>query len=144
MAKRQAARLLYQPSALEPRAERVPIRYAVTAIIPEQQTEPVTQKPIRLDDQEMLKQKIMGKYRGELTADMEVIYNADSGKQIGTNLSSLVDQVLRPHQHTTKSFDRDLFIFYTVKHKKISLSLLEKQNPEVRNIYNRMRAAMEQ
>jgi hypothetical protein len=145
MAQRQSARDFYQPGTLEMQPSQQMRRYPQTAIIPDTGEQSPTAKPVqspKLDNIGRLRAMIMKKYRNDLTADTEVIYNAESGKQIGSNLSSLVDQVLRPKLHTTKSFDRDLFIFYTVKYKRVPLTTLEKVNPEVRTIYNRMHAAM--
>lgn len=90
-----------------------------------------------------LKKMLMSKYKNDLTSDMEVIYTTSENRQIGSNLLSLINQVLDHKQHPDKSHDRDLFIFYSIKHKKIPLHMFEKVMPDVKKIYSRMRQAAE-
>jgi hypothetical protein len=88
-----------------------------------------------------LKKVLMSKYKNDLTSDMEIIYTTSENKQIGSNLLSLINQVLDASKYQDKSHDRDLFIFYSIKHKKIPLHLFERVMPGVGKIYDRMRIA---
>jgi hypothetical protein len=50
--------------------------------------------------------------------DNEVIYKFRNGSQIGSSLVSLIDQILNARKVQSKSYDRDLFIFYSIQVKK--------------------------
>jgi hypothetical protein len=83
-----------------------------------------------------LKKILLQKYKKDVTSDMEVIYTSESnGRQIGSNLLRLIDQIIDNENQESKSFDRDLFIFYSIDNKKIPLKLFQQVMPSSAKIY---------
>jgi hypothetical protein len=75
--------------------------------------------------------------------DNEVIYKFRNGSQIGSSLVSLIDQILNARKVQSKSYDRDLFIFYSIQVKKIPLKLFISYLPDVQQIVTKMRQSIQ-
>jgi hypothetical protein len=82
-----------------------------------------------------LKKMLLQKYKKDVTSDMEVIYASERGRQIGSNLLRLIEQVIDSKNQDSKSFDRDLFVFYSINNKKVPLKLFTMVMPESVQIY---------
>jgi hypothetical protein len=90
-----------------------------------------------------LKSILLVKYKNDTTMDMEVIYKFRNGSQIGSSLVSLIDQILNARKEQTKSYDRDLFIFYSIQVKKIPLKLFKSYLPDVQQLVTKMQQSIQ-